>query len=309
MRQFLQTSPHRRCCPHEQVDQPLKDFDDAIMLCFEESTGIALDSKSREQAQLSLGSGGMGLRSLFSHAPAAYISSVACTGAQGLPGTSIDLYNSRIAEPDRLETSGPIPASCKSQKNLSRCIDKQAWTSLVASSTSTGDLARLRAVPAPNTSDWLSVVPSPGLGLRLEPNEVQSLVKMRLGLPLSTTESTCAYCPDKVLDPLGHHALTCRRGPDVVHRHNRLRDTIHEYCKRAMMNPILEQGARLDEAGSLSRPADILVQTWSLGHSGALDVTVVHPLNNENIHGASTSSDHCECGRAEETPTERPQMQ
>ena len=33
----------------------------------------------------------------------------------------------------------------------------------------------------------------------------------------------CALCPGSVLDPLGHHVLTCKRGGDVVSRHNKLR--------------------------------------------------------------------------------------
>ena len=137
------------------------------------------------------------------------------------------------------------------------------------------------------------LVPSPGLGLRLEPAEVQTLVKLRLGLELGNAGDMCPYCPDKVLDALGHHAVTCKRGPDVVSRHNVIRNTIHDVCRRAALSPILEQGAGLDNEGTLSRPADILIPTWTMGKAGALDITVVHPLNNSNIFGASTSAYQC----------------
>ena len=96
-------------------------------------------------------------------------------------------------------------------------------------------------------------------------------------------------CPDKVLDPSGHHAFTCRRGPEVISRHNILRNTIFDSARMGMLNPALEQGASLDEAGSPTRPADDLIPGWSLGKSGVIDVTVVLPLNPTLIDGASTT--------------------
>ena len=101
-------------------------------------------------------------------------------------------------------------------------------------------------------------MPSPGLGLRLDADEVQALVKLLLGLPLSAEGDTFPLCPEKTLDPLGHHALTCKRGPDVTFRHNYLRNALFSSCRRALLNPILEQGATIGESGSLTRPADIL---------------------------------------------------
>ena len=34
--------------------------------------------------------------------------------------------------------------------------------------------------------------------------------------------------PTLALEPLGHHAVSCRRGGDVVLRHNQLRDLCHK---------------------------------------------------------------------------------
>ena len=41
-------------------------------------------------------------------------------------------------------------------------------------------------------------------------------------------------------DPLGHHAVTCKFGGDVVYRHNRLRDTIVQSCHLAGLNTKIE---------------------------------------------------------------------
>ena len=32
--------------------------------------------------------------------------------------------------------------------------------------------------------------------------------------------SLCSFCPEVALDPLGHHAVSCKRGGDAVIKHN-----------------------------------------------------------------------------------------
>ena len=46
----------------------------------------------------------------------------------------------------------------------------------------------------------------------------------------------CLLCPDTALDTLGHHTVTCRRGGDVVTRHNCLRDTFVDLCRSAHLS-------------------------------------------------------------------------
>ncbi|KAL5471253.1 hypothetical protein EMCRGX_G029349 [Ephydatia muelleri] len=76
--------------------------------------------------------------------------------------------------------------------------------------------------PPSHASSWLTVIPSERQGLHLDPPVFQTALKWWLGL--DTAEgSHCALCPDKMLDPLGHHATTCKRGGDLVFRHNKLR--------------------------------------------------------------------------------------
>ncbi len=174
---------------------------------------------------------------------------------------------------------------------MSAKIDQKTIEELLESSPSTSDKTRLLAVSDSQSASWLTATPSPGLGYRLEANEVQILLKIRLGLSLEGANSNCLYCPGKVLDGADHHALTCRCGPDVVHRHNKLRNCINTVCRRALLNPQLEQGSR---CGSQTRPADIFIPVWTLGQPAAIDLTVVHPLNSEFLsNGASTAAETC----------------
>ena len=129
---------------------------------------------------------------------------------------------------------------------------------------------------APHSSSWLSVVPSPGLGLHLESNEYQMAIKWWLGLDTSG-RSTCPFCPNTALDPLGHHAVTCRHGGDVI-CHNRLRDDIFDLCHHAHLSVRLEKGNGLTTDLDHTRPADILIAGWDRGKPAALDITITSPL-------------------------------
>ena len=88
----------------------------------------------------------------------------------------------------------------------------------------------------------------------------------------------CSLCPEGVLDP---HALTCKRGGDVVTCHNKLRDTLAEACRRAHLNVKVEAGANLTHDHSHSHPADILVPNWSVGKPAAFDLFLMLPLNSK----------------------------
>ena len=139
-------------------------------------------------------------------------------------------------------------------------IEDQLFSTLLESS-SHANRAHLLSVAAPYSSSWLSVVPSPGLGLHLESNEYQMAIKWWLGLDTSG-RSMCPFCPDTALDPLGHHAVTRR----VVIRHNRLRDEIFDLCRHAHLSFRLEKGNGLTRDLNHTRPADILVAGWVRGN-------------------------------------------
>ncbi|KAL5497160.1 hypothetical protein EMCRGX_G013584 [Ephydatia muelleri] len=104
-------------------------------------------------------------------------------------------------------------------------------------------------------------------------------------IPLTPELGVCAYCPDKALD--AHHAVTCKFGGDVVVRHNALRNAIFDFCKRALLNPKLETGAGLGHERRLTRPADILIPSWSNGDKpAAIDVSITSPLKSNILSEA-----------------------
>ena len=132
-------------------------------------------------------------------------------------------------------------------------------------------------------------VPSENLGLHLDPPVFQVAIKWWLGLDTSEG-SQCALCPGSTLDHLGHHAVTCKYGGDVVSRHNRIRDILVETCRRAHIGVKVEVGNNLSRDHSKTRPADILLPNWFLGRTAALDVSITSPLNPVTLLEAGVSA-------------------
>ena len=151
------------------------------------------------------------------------------------------------------------------------------------------DKARLLSVSAPDAASWLSIIPSVGLGLHLDPDECRTAVKWWLGKE-TPYGSNCALCPDSALDPLGHHAATCKRGGDAVLRHNKLRDILVESFHRAHIHVQVEAGSGLSHDRSHSWPAGILVFDWNHGKPAALDLTVVSLLNANILNEAGMTA-------------------
>ena len=93
------------------------------------------------------------------------------------------------------------------------------------------------------------------------------------------------YC---ALDTLGHHAVTCRRGGDVVTRHNCLRDTFVDLCRNAHLSVQVEVGNNLTLDNSCQ--ADVLVGNWDRGKPAAFDFTVSSPLSPAILSEASANT-------------------
>ena len=150
-------------------------------------SALDLTPHAWQQAQLGLMYRGLGLRSLSLHDCAAYITSISSYGF----------------------------ADVGSQKSK---IDTQQFRALY-DSLSLANKARLLLALAPHASSWLSVVPSIELGLHLNPHDLCVGIRWWLGVGISRGLS-CPLCPNTALDPPGHQAVTCKKGGDVVPRHN-----------------------------------------------------------------------------------------
>ena len=167
-------------------------------------------------------------------------------------------------------------------------IDIHQFNSILIAS-SVADKARLLSVSSPHAASWLSVVHSEGLGLHLEPSLFQVAVKWWLGLDTSNG-SQCTLCPNSALDSLGHHATMCKKGGDMVIRHNHLHNVLVETCRRAHLSVKVEMGSNLTSDHDHSCPADILLPKRVLGKPAAFDISVTSPLNPKIVSVAGLSA-------------------
>ena len=190
--------------------------------------------------------------------------------------TSVNLFNALIPSADAITLDDIVSSPCR-QHALSSKIENHQFK-LLFDHSSLPDRARLLSVSSPNAAAWLSVLPSPGLNLHMDPLEFQVALQWWLGMDLAQGFN-CTFCPSLVLDPLGHYAITCKHGGDVVSHHNKLHDVFVECCRRANVFAQVEAGSGFGHDKHNTRPADVLVPNCSLGKPAAFDLTITSPLN------------------------------
>eukprot|EP00731_Ephydatia_muelleri_P019426 Em0012g251a len=199
---------------------------------------------------------------------------------------AVTRFNTQVP-PDESITAEEVLVNLPPQRALSKKLDMHAFQSLLSSSSPVNK-ARILSVSAPHAGSRISVIPSTGLDLHLNSAECQIALRWWLGLDTSGG-SLCPHCPDIALEPLGHHAASCRHGGDVVARHNHLWDIFANFCRWAHLSVRVEVGYGLARVHVNSRPADVLVQGWDRGKPATFDVTVASPLTPVTLNNASTS--------------------
>ena len=152
---------------------------------------------------------------------------------------AVSIYNSLVPQACSLSDKSLLESG-SSQKKLSAGIENHQFDQLCATSTP-ANRARLLSASSRHAPSWFAVIPSRGLNLCMEPEEFQVAVKWWLGMDTSP-QQRCPHCHDHQLDPLGHHAVTCKGGGDAVIRHNALRDVFAQFCHRARLGGQLEVG-------------------------------------------------------------------
>ena len=243
--------------------------------------------------------GGLGLRSASDHGPLAFATSLLSAellvkGLLGnddaeahfsLPEPLLDSISARQGEPTSTEALVGV-----TQKMASLKVDLFNQSLLLNhfhTEGNTREIARMASLGLPHASDWLSVCPSPALGLHLRGPEFTLALKYRLGVPLYGSEGECPAC-HLPSDQMGDHALSCAQYGDRIARHNLLRDILFETAASAALAPAREGRHLLP--GREARPADILLPRWSNGKDAALDVTVTSSLASSHVAGGAASA-------------------
>ena len=275
----------------------LSEFDSIIRGALSRILGSPLTDEQWAQASLPAAMGGLGLRSATDHAPSAHAVSLLAAqplldGLLGedeeepsLPAPLLDLISAKTGEEASVES-----LSGMSQKMASLKVDLLNRSLLIQNITEEGkerEIARLASLGLPHAGSWLSVVPSPSLGLHLRAAEFIPVLKYRLGIPLYSSDGPCPAC-SQPSDRMGDHSLGCGKTGDRIARHNMLRDVLFEAASSADLGPTKEERHLLP--GSIARPGDLTIRRWSNGKDGAIDVTVTGPLSPSNVACAAAEA-------------------
>ena len=250
------------------------------------------------KASLPSSRGGLNLRRASLQAPTAYISSLSQTrdlvagilgGVSEPPEHLPDSIAALALAAGRPEWTSldeiDVPLR---QRPLSHSIDEAIFDHL-ATTTNVRHRALVLSTSLPHAGDWLSVVPSPALGLHLQDKEFRLCLDYWLGLRLFEDGSICPIC-QVAADPFGDHQVGCGGNGDRIHRYDSIRDALFSAVQSAALAPRREVPSLIP--GSSSRPADIYLPNWDRGRPAALDVTVISTMQQQTQAGAANTPGH-----------------
>ena len=94
-------------------------------------------------------------------------------------------------------------------------------------------LALSSGLPHAGAGDWLNVVPSPTLGLRLQDRVFRCSLQYRLGILLHNSPYPCPKC-HRTANIFGDHQVGCGGNGDRIARHNSIRDMVFSAARQLL---------------------------------------------------------------------------
>ena len=177
-------------------------FDGKVRACLESIGCFPVPDRIWQQATLGVKHGGLGLRQCAVHATAAYLASVATTqeACRGLDGrynpdwpissATAATYNAVVLEADRFRGD-----QAHRQQALSAALDKAQLAQLLVTAEDASGRAHLQLLQQPAAGAWLLARPSPALGLDLDPAFFRVLLRLRLRIPVASSDGYCHLLP------------------------------------------------------------------------------------------------------------------
>ena len=284
----LRASP---CNGHPALDK----FDGLLRTSISSITNTDLTDTQWIQASLPVRRGGLGIRRVSSLAPSAFLASAASTQdlqARILSGCHVTVdsaFDRVLAEWSALynQTGILVPVGRDAAKQ--RAWDEPCTTAdaskVMASQPDRHSQARLLALSAPHSGDWLHALPISSCGLRLDDEAVRVAVGLRLGAKLCQPHR----CPCGAnVQPEGTHGLACKRSAGRTARHHNLNDLVCRALIRAGVPSIKEPVGLLRSDGK--RPDGLTQIPWQGGRCMTWDVTVTDSLADSYLTSTSVTA-------------------
>jgi len=235
------------------------------------------------QASLPVRNGGLDVRRVSSLAPSAFLASAA--GTRDLQDmilskcdASVDSAVDNVLDQWSIAHGQsvvlpPVGSSSAKQHEWDKPSIAADIARLSVSLPDRHNQARLLAVSAPHSGDWLHALSISSCGLRLDDEAVRVAVGLRLGARLC--EPHLCPCGAKV-GPEGTHGLACRRSAGRTARHHVLNDLVWRALGRANVPAVKEPAGLMRSDGK--RPDGLTQIPWQAGKCMTWDVTVTDTL-------------------------------
>jgi len=272
-------------------NQALEEFDSILRTSLTNIANCYLSDTSWIQATLPVAKGGLGIRSVATLAPSAYLASAAATLDLQLRLLPSDFHDPEV---DRALAIWSSRLSRPTPPVLMNAMRQAAWDAPVVAEVvdSITDLirdpyhmARWKASLDPHSGDWLKALPISAIGLRLDDEAVRIAVGIRLGSNLCSPH-VCS-CGETV-DARGTHGLACRNNKGRLIRHSLLNDIIYRGMTKAGFPSKKEPAGLLRSDGK--RPDGCSVISWQGGKCVAWDVTAPDTLARSHLPATSLTT-------------------
>jgi len=278
-----------RTVPLNVLRSFLEHFDANLRNCLSRILQCSLPDDSWRQASLPFRLGGLGLRSSYHSASAAFIGS--CNSIRLLASQllSQDFDDITFPAEDQAvalfsECSSATIDPCAKQCDLQAVLDHHFYDDLLASAN-IRDQARLTALShsSGTCSGWLKAIPQSSLGLAINGPEFVVGLRLWLGIPLFPIPPLCVCLAP--IDCFGDHLLECSHGPMRIRRHDALVDIVHHALSQSHPGVLKEQRASSENQ---SRPGDVYHPNFQYGRPAFFDISVRSTTQPSYISSAST---------------------
>ena len=282
-----------RSAPSFKFKDVLKDYDEHLRLGLENILNVQLDEESWVQSTLPVSKGGLGIRLASDLALPAFLSSAygAALGGNSLLPEQISNNSYQNLEEAELLWREIIPEVAKQPNTKSvqalwdtPLCDKK-YSKLLEDQSLPAEKARIRAVAAEHSSDWLNAIPIPALGLKLDNISLRIACGLRLGSPLCQPHN--CIC-GKLVNELGRHGLSCKNAKGTHARHSQANDLIKRALGSAQVPAIREPPGLV--RSDFKRPDGLTLYPWSQGKSLVWDFTCSDTLAPSHVTATSSEA-------------------
>lgn len=264
-----------RCSPIWKFHNILNNIDNVLKNFLSKLLNINLDENMFIQASLPIRFGGLGIRKISSVSLPAFLSSV--YSVKDLVGKILnpshgDLEISHLAEARNAwcEQCPSIlpPITETSQKLWDEPLCKTVYNTLLTSSNTVAERARLLAVAQWESGLWLQALPSSKTGTLMDQNSLRLAICLRLGATCFLSHR--CQCGEIVVQP-GYHGLSCHRSSGRISRHANINEIIRRAFASASIPAVLEPNGLARDDGK--RPDGMTLVPWSDGKCLVWDAT------------------------------------